>query len=364
MKRLLLSTLLPLIVLNGFAVTSFTSQKQILKWLDTTILFPKRAYDDRLTDVVHFSIHYDLSTGVITDIDFEEEYYHLFTDPIRETLLSSDAPRINFKRESSGVIKLSFDYFKLIPVERRDSYPYNNFINIQSIIYPTYMGDSSGQRWIYDIVNPSNLIELYGCGADTLTVSVKLTNAGKVVHTKVRYNNKVVDTYPLDAIHLKPWSPFVINGERRAASMYTFDVAISGALAEDELQLANQIRSSGGDIESYATQIASFDRSAERISRPATEPLFNGGGLDTFRSWVLRNIRYPNLAQHSFVEDNIVISFDVDTDGSLVDIKVLEGENKVLINEVLRVVSQSPKWSPLGEKITVTLPFSFMNRTK
>lgn len=100
-------------------------------------------------------------------------------------------------------------------------------------------------------------------------------------------------------------------------------------------------------------------------------PLFQGGDLQSFRKWVMENLKYPREALEDEVEDDIVVTFIVEKDGTLSEIVVEQGRNLALIWEVGRVLTLSPKWEPgrlaNGEPVRVryTLPLIFrLDRTR
>lgn len=75
-------------------------------------------------------------------------------------------------------------------------------------------------------------------------------------------------------------------------------------------------------------------------------PLFQGKGLNTFRTWVQSQIRYPAEALKRGIEGRVVLSFIVERDGSVSTIQLLQSPDRILSEEARRVVSSSPKWTP------------------
>lgn len=75
-------------------------------------------------------------------------------------------------------------------------------------------------------------------------------------------------------------------------------------------------------------------------------PSFKGGGLEKFREWIFKNTIYPQEAIDKKIKGKVVLSFVVEKDGSVSNINVLQGVNPLLDNEAVKVISQSPKWSP------------------
>jgi TonB family protein len=93
-------------------------------------------------------------------------------------------------------------------------------------------------------------------------------------------------------------------------------------------------------------------------------PTFQGGDLNVFRNWVQSNVKYPQEAQEKALQGRVVFSFVVDKDGSVSEFQALQSPDKVLTDEVERVIKTSPKWEPgeqLGEKVRVkyTVPIVF-----
>lgn len=77
-------------------------------------------------------------------------------------------------------------------------------------------------------------------------------------------------------------------------------------------------------------------------------PSFPGGnyGLMTF---LAQNMLYPVTAQENGVQGRVIISFVVETDGSITDVKVARSVDPSLDREAMRVVKAMPKWTP-GKK--------------
>ena len=72
---------------------------------------------------------------------------------------------------------------------------------------------------------------------------------------------------------------------------------------------------------------------------------FNGGDANTFAKWVSERIKYPEDAMENNVEGKVMLSFIIDTNGNLTNVKVLRSVDASLDREAVRVVSSSPKWT-------------------
>jgi protein TonB len=74
-------------------------------------------------------------------------------------------------------------------------------------------------------------------------------------------------------------------------------------------------------------------------------PEFPGGPAEMNR-YLARNIRYPLIAQENGIQGRVYCQFVVNTDGSIVDIKVTRGVEASLDAEAIRVIKSMPKWTP------------------
>ena len=74
-------------------------------------------------------------------------------------------------------------------------------------------------------------------------------------------------------------------------------------------------------------------------------PEFPGGMAECYK-WIGKNLQYPTISAENGVQGRVTVNFVVNTDGSIVDIKVLRGVDPYLDKEAIRVVSKMPKWKP------------------
>lgn len=95
-----------------------------------------------------------------------------------------------------------------------------------------------------------------------------------------------------------------------------------------------------------------------------TMPSFQGGDLNTFRTWVQQNVRFPQIALENGIQGRVVLTFVIEKDGRLTNIEVLQTPDRSLSEEAIRVLSKSPKWSPGKQRnqavrVKYTLPVDF-----
>jgi periplasmic protein TonB len=75
-------------------------------------------------------------------------------------------------------------------------------------------------------------------------------------------------------------------------------------------------------------------------------PTFRGGDINKFREWVQKKTRYPEVATANGIQGKVYITFVIETDGSVSNVKVARGVDPLIDNEALKSVRSSPKWSP------------------
>ncbi len=68
------------------------------------------------------------------------------------------------------------------------------------------------------------------------------------------------------------------------------------------------------------------------------------GGLQAFGKFLSDNVRYPVQSREEGVSGKVFVSFVVETDGSLSDIRAVRGPSADLNAEAVRVIGMSPKW--------------------
>lgn len=93
------------------------------------------------------------------------------------------------------------------------------------------------------------------------------------------------------------------------------------------------------------------------------QPTFPGG-MDKFYKYLSKAIRYPAMAQEQGVQGKVFLSFIIEKNGTLTDIKVVKTLGAGTDEEAVRVLKGSPKWMPgiqNGKEVRVkyNIPISF-----
>jgi TonB family protein len=73
-------------------------------------------------------------------------------------------------------------------------------------------------------------------------------------------------------------------------------------------------------------------------------------GTKEFIRFIFMNTHYPELARQNRIEGQVTISFVIELDGSVDEVRVLKGLSPDIDQEAVRVVSKSPAWEPAFQR--------------
>lgn len=122
--------------------------------------------------------------------------------------------------------------------------------------------------------------------------------------------------------------------------------------AEDAVKRYGEERGRFGALEITTRTLQEMARETEDppFIVAETMPLFEGGDLLKFRQWLQTQVRYPAEALKKQIEGRVVCSFVVERDGSVSNIMALQSPDRLLTDEVRRVLVNSPRWTPGMQK--------------
>ncbi len=88
------------------------------------------------------------------------------------------------------------------------------------------------------------------------------------------------------------------------------------------------------------------------------------GGQSALMEYLSKNVKYPVVAQENGVQGRVVVSFVVERDGSITDVKVVKSVDPSLDREAMRVISSMPNWIPGKQngsavRVKFNVPVSF-----
>jgi len=96
-----------------------------------------------------------------------------------------------------------------------------------------------------------------------------------------------------------------------------------------------------GEIDAEVTETSS-DQIFQSVEINPEPP----GGMAAFMQWVAKNYQYPQAAMDAGVNGQVQISFVVERDGSLTDLKVVKDLKFGTGEAAIKMLQKAPKWSP------------------
>jgi len=91
------------------------------------------------------------------------------------------------------------------------------------------------------------------------------------------------------------------------------------------------------------------------------------GGDHAIIKYLGNNINYPEMARESGIQGRVFVTFVVEKDGQVSNVKVLRGIGGGCDEEAIRVVQQMPNWIPgkqrnIPVRVQFNLPIRFVLR--
>ena len=211
-----------------------------------------------------------------------------------------------------------------------------------------------GQFEIFDDYgNPMNLTDTIIYNEDGSYVQFKTTEAPDPISGEMR--NKITatscnaDGTPNENIH------FTINAIEKHGDtmMYTVEPFTLNA-------------------DNFRLSIQTTEDNPVRIVEKSNDSIYNvveqmpefPGGMDAMMKFIAGNVKYPEVAKDKGIQGRVFVSFVVEKDGSVSNVKVLRGIGGDCDEEAVRVISSMPKWKPgmqKGEPVRVSycIPIMF-----
>lgn len=147
------------------------------------------------------------------------------------------------------------------------------------------------------------------------------------------------------------------------------DIVSDEIQVEDIIINTEDVADMGVEVMDYVAEVEEEEIIEEALPYKSVEvePSFQGGTANDFSKWVQQRLVYPEIALENGISGTVILYFEVDKDGNLINVKVLRGVDKSLDDEAVRVVKSSPKWSPgrqqdIAVKCQYQFPVTFQLR--
>lgn len=74
------------------------------------------------------------------------------------------------------------------------------------------------------------------------------------------------------------------------------------------------------------------------------------GGLDSMYAYIQKNLVYPEKAKAEGIEGRVFVSFIIEKDGSISNVKILRGIGGGCDEAAVEMVKNMPKWKPAKQR--------------
>ncbi len=160
------------------------------------------------------------------------------------------------------------------------------------------------------------------------------------------------------------WTPAIKNGK---AVRYKEETYVNAMDRETKAKEAREKAKEAREMAEAREKKIRESKASGKVDAFDTRPFFPGGDAALI-SWIKANIKYPAKAKEKGVTGRVVVTFIVEIDGSLSDIKIFRNtapEFKAEFEaEAIRLVKAMPKWKPGEDKgktvrVKYSLPIAF-----
>ena len=214
----------------------------------------------------------------------------------------------------------------------------------------------------------AGLSALTGCSdkakkVDSVSEEESKLTVGKVrVDTLERLDGDVVYKSPVDTVIVekepatvkKRTAPFQAPAPRQEEqdiAVYDEVIGRTGGVDDESIPIPNPYL----DID-----LESSDRAFDVVEQMPSFP----GGSKKLMEYLSEKTRYPKDLEETCIQGRVILTFVVERDGSISDVKVVRSLDPLLDKEAVRVVSSMPKWIPgkhngVAVRVKYTIPVTF-----
>jgi protein TonB len=144
------------------------------------------------------------------------------------------------------------------------------------------------------------------------------------------------------------------------------DTVETGLATQDDLSMKGNVEAPPEEeikIEEPKEQVIQQEAPKEIFTVVEEQPGYPGGDEARIK-FLQENIKYPEEAKELGVQGKVFVTFVVEVDGSITDVRVLRGIGAGCDEEAVRVVKSMPRWVPgkqRGQPVRVqfNLPIKF-----
>ena len=134
------------------------------------------------------------------------------------------------------------------------------------------------------------------------------------------------------------------------ATTTVINIVNNDAIVEDDFKIDAEA-DENTQMEQYSapkvtTQVVEEEVSEVEIFTVVEEAPSYPGGDEARIKFLQENIKYPQMARESGIAGTVYVTFVVERDGNVTDVKVMRGIGGGCDEEAIRVIKAMPKWNP------------------
>lgn len=189
----------------------------------------------------------------------------------------------------------------------------------------------------------------------------EVAHSGRTAKTEQFTTTKVVKDQDMDKPQIKPLSDDALAGPVNNAGLSGGKaIALDHSLQDGADDPAAKLSKKGNNDPVHQPS------DNEPMTFVSEKPLFPGGEA-ALRKYLADNLIYPKQALMDEVSGSVHVSFVVNTDGSIVNVKIIRGVGSGCSEEALRVVKSMPKWKAgrhngHAVRVKMSIPVKFVLR--
>ena len=163
-----------------------------------------------------------------------------------------------------------------------------------------------------------------------------------------------------------PPPPDVVQQQRFVAPVVTTDSVETTMVTQDDLSTKPNTEAPAEEnivVQEVKPQVIEQEAPKEIFTVVEESPGYPGGEEARIK-FLRENIKYPEEAKELGVQGKVFVTFVVEVDGSISNVRVLRGIGSGCDDEAVRVVKSMPKWVPgkqrgVPVRVQFNLPINF-----
>lgn len=123
------------------------------------------------------------------------------------------------------------------------------------------------------------------------------------------------------------------------------------------------VKETGGNTHNDNSVVEKTENDKKVYDVVEVMPSFPGGHF-ALVNWISTNMKYPVVAEENGVQGRVTLTFIIERDGSIGDVRVVNSVDPSLDKEAIRLIKTMPRWNPGTQngkpvRVKFTMPLTF-----